>query len=177
MTANIGDVFVCNFPLSTKLKRSPSKDGNFIFLEDIDFRIHDVQFSDRDEACVSGAYSAEIERELFALENQDIEKNETLMKTVFSKILGNFNSTLWKKTNTENNITLQEDALKNYYILHGPEPFVGFLSYLIRLKNYDFFIGETWPKELPISTHFFLLPSGLYQKHLNEILHNLQHAK
>lgn len=173
MAANIGEVLVCNSPLSTKLKRVPSKDGRLVFLECVDFKIHDVRFSDRDETCVSGAYSAEIERELSALEKQDIEKNEILVKTVCSGVLGDFNSVLWKKKDAECSRILQEDVLKNYYILHGPEPFVGYLSYLIRLKNNDLFIGETWPKEPPISTHFFCLPSGLYQKHLKEILQHL----
>lgn len=173
MVASLEDVSVCNFPLSTKFNRVPSKNGKFIFLERVDFRIHDVQFSDPDETCVSGAYSSEIERELTAIENQDIEENEIVMKGMLTGVLGNFNSALWKKTDTERNFILQENVLKNYYILHGPEPFVGYLSYLIRLKNHDFFVGETWPKEPPISTCFFCLPSGLYQKHLKEILQNL----
>ncbi|MET1080330.1 MAG: hypothetical protein ABWY06_20140 [Pseudomonas sp.] len=175
-TDGIVEISVCNFPLSTALKRVLSKNGKLLFLERIDFRVHDIQFSDQDEACVSGAYHSEIERELSALEKQDVEKNEILVKSLFTNMLGHINTELWKK-NIKHDFILQEEILENYYILHGPEPFVGYLSYLIRLKGHDFFIGETCPKAPPASTHFFLLPSGLYQKHLKEVLQHISPLK
>lgn len=148
---------------------APVGNGAYSFIESLRFTISGILFSDPDETCTTGAYLAEINREIQSLQRQDPEENHRVLQIILTNVISEINQILWKKTGDLTTSDLTSAQLDRLSILHGPEPMVGFLSYLFQKEDHDLFIGQTWPHIPPSSTHYFFLPSSAYLTHIIDV--------
>jgi hypothetical protein len=145
---------------------APLHDGTYSFVEELRFTVSGVLFSDPAETCTTGAYLAELDREIRSLKRQNYEENHRILQMLFTNVMAELNQNLWNKVENSAPSVLASAQLDQLSILHGPEPMVGFLSYLFQAKDHDLFIGQTWPNTPPNNTHYFILPNSAYLTHI-----------
>lgn len=163
-------VAVNNPPFSTRMRRS--RDGQYVFLDSVDFRIHAMSFSNPEDACIAGAYACEIASDLRRLDQQDVLENDALMKRIFPSASDDIDA-VSLGGDAAGQLDLDTSSFAHCAILWGPEPFDGFLSCLIRLSKHDIFIGPARGEKPSASPHVFVFPSGAYRQHLIDVLSHL----
>lgn len=161
-------VEIKNGPLVVTFKHQKAKQGTHSFLENVRFTVCDSLYSEPADVCTDGAYLACLGREILGIESQVVEYNEHLVSEMFGALANKFNAILWGSEIVNNSVEFDLQNLRTFCVLNGPEPFDGFLSYLVRLGQFDLFMGQK-PNSESDGLELRFLPSCMYLKHLKQI--------